>query len=302
MSSPERTAAVSAQPGTMPESMAHNIDRRSGLDTNEFVERYLVGNTPVLVTDAMERWTLFRTPEELAGRFGNELVQVYNDLFDLTNVTPLKSYLQEWFGKSSQSAGDQPLPYVRWYTKMKDMDFVWADEAFKSFANQWSLPYFLPSTGYLLPSSVPGKPTTPTTDLFPGRGLFISGTGACTRLHRDPWASDAVLCQLYGEKQLRFYRPEQPVALSPGMAPAAGSPASASAEEKPWAEITLKPGEVVFIPRAWPHYALSLTDSISLTWNFVHVSTWRWFFKHLASPQASGEMAVLRFFAKLAAG
>jgi len=279
--------------------MAENIDRRSKLANTEFIERYLVGNTPVVVTDAMGSWTLFRTPAELERRFGAELVQVYNDLFDLTHVIPLKSYLQEWFGKNGEPGGDKPMPYVRWYSKMKDVDFVWADEAFKSFSSEWSLPYFLPSSGYLLPSSVPGRPTTPATDLFPGRGLFISGRGASTRLHRDPWASDAVLCQLCGEKLLRFYRPEQQVATTPGMAATAGPPASA---EKPWAEITLKPEEVVFIPRGWPHDALSLTDSISLTWNFVHSSTWRWFFKHLASPNASAELPVLRFFAKLAAG
>ena len=277
--------------------MAEIIDRRSALAPVEFIERYLIGNQPVVVADAMNRWRLFRTPEELESRFGAELVQVYNDLFDLTNVVPLRAYLQEWFGKSGEPVAKKPLPYVRWYTKMKDVDFVWADEAFKSFSEQWSLPYFLPNSDYLLPCSVPGRPTTPTTDLFPGKGLFISGRGACTRLHRDPWASDAVLCQLFGEKHLLFYRPEQEVATSPGAAkntPGAG--------EKPWAEMTLKPGEVVFIPRGWPHHATSATDSISLTWNFVHASTWRWFFKHLASPSASAELPVLRFFANRAAG
>ena len=137
--------------------MAETIDRRTALAVAEFIERYLIGNRPVVVTDAMNRWTLFRTPEELERRFGGELVQVYNDLFDLTNVIPLRSYLQEWFGKSGETVGNKPLPYVRWYTKMKDVDFVWADEAFKSFADQWSLPYFLPRSDYLLPCSGPGR-------------------------------------------------------------------------------------------------------------------------------------------------
>ena len=269
--------------------MPETIDRKTTLAAAEFIERYLIGNRPVVVTDAMDHWTLFRTPVELEKKFGGELVQVYNDLFDLTNVVPLRSYLQEWFGKSSEPTGKKPLPYVRWYTKMKDVEFAWADDAFKSFADQWSLPYFLPTSDYLLPCSSPGQAMTPTKDPFPAKGLFISGRGACTRAHRDPWASDAVLCQIFGEKKFLFYSPKQELA-------------SVQAEQKPWAEIVLKPGEVVFIPRGWPHYAMSLTDSISLTWNFVHVSTWKWFFQHLASPDASAELPVLRFFANLPAG
>jgi hypothetical protein len=266
--------------------MAQNIERRTGLSVTEFVDQYLVANKPVIVTDAMKTWSLFRTPAELSERFGGELVQVYNDLFDLQNVVPLRTYLDQWFGKDVELDATKPLPYVRWYTKMKDIDFAWADTAFCSFADQWALPYFLPSSDYLLPCAGSSRKLNPARDPFPAKGLFISPKGASTRLHHDPWASDAVLCQLFGEKHFALHSPEKRSSDGSGV------------KECDF-EATLIPGEVIFIPRGWPHRAQGRTDSISLTWNFVHSSTWKWFFQHLASPPPANELPVLRYFANL---
>jgi hypothetical protein len=277
---------------TMPESRSRaGVDRRSKLPQSEFIDRYLSISLPVVITDAMEQWELFGTPQELDRKFGNELVQVYNDLFDLVSVTPLNTYLKEWFGKNFDAAAGQPLPYVRWYTRMKDVEFAWADEAFRAFADQWSMPYFLPQTGYLLPPAKYGQQLDPARDLFPGKGLFISGRGARTRLHRDPWASDAVLCQIYGEKEL--------VLIAPSSLHPSGDSATAATPAQSGVSVILKPGEIALIPHGWLHEAVCLTDSISLTWNFVHQCTWPRFFRHLASEQAETEMPVLSFFANL---
>jgi hypothetical protein len=277
--------------------MSPVLERRTKLDPAEFIEQYLVPNRPVIVTDAMLDWTLFRTPADLAARFGDDLVQVYNDLFDLVSVTPLRAYLAQHFEQGTASPPPAAVPYVRWYTKMKEVDFVWADDAFRRFAAEWSLPYFLPPSDYLLPACPAAGSVNPNRDLFPGKGLFISARGARTRLHRDPWASDAVLCQVYGTKKILFFSPEREALMpKPGQA-ANASPIPAGVV--PDAEVLLEPGETVLIPRGWFHHADSVTDSISLTWNFVHRSTWPWFFRHITSPAASAELPVLRFFAAL---
>ena len=44
----------------------------------------------------------------------------------------------------------------------------------------------------------------PARGAFPARGLYLSLAGARTRLHFDPWGSDAVLCQFHGEKRVRL--------------------------------------------------------------------------------------------------
>ncbi|MBA3915401.1 MAG: hypothetical protein H0X25_16415, partial [Acidobacteriales bacterium] len=201
----------------------------------------------------------------------------------------LQAYLQDYFGQPQEPAPGAALPYVRWYTQLKDVDFVWADEAFAGFADRWRMPYFLPQSDYLLPSAASSHAVNPACDPFPGRGLFISCRGASTRRHHDPWSSDAILCQVLGQKQISFYGPKTH-----------GADAGGEGESEASAVVQLVPGEVLYIPRGAVHSAVSLSDSVSLTWNFVHRSTWPEFFQHLASPAAAAEMPVLRYFARLA--
>ena len=41
-------------------------------------------------------------------------------------------------------------------------------------------------------------------------------------------------------------------------------------QARPSVRDTLEKGEIVFVPARWYHHFNSVTDSISLTWNFVH--------------------------------
>src|SRR6202035_3657537 len=173
--------------------------------------------------------------------------------------------------------------YVRWYAKLKDVDFAWADEIFDAIAPCWSRPAFLPAGGYLVPFAAPGREVAPTRTPFPGRVLFVSPRGARTRLHRDPWASDAVLCQLHGTKRATLFAPHDDVRDAPAY------------------EDVLETGETLFIPHGWFHHVSSETDSVSLSWNFVHAATWSAFFDHLTAPPPADELEVLAYFRKLAA-
>ena len=68
------------------------------------------------------------------------------------------------------------------------------------------MPSFMPRTGMLMPA----RPQVDAVDdLFPYRGVLVSARGARTRLHRDPFASDAVVCQFSGLKEVVLYRPER---------------------------------------------------------------------------------------------
>jgi hypothetical protein len=55
-----------------------------------------------------------------------------------------------------------------------------------------------------VPLTQSGKQADPVTDRFPYRGLLIAARGARTRLHRDPFCTDAVVCQFHGVKKRRF--------------------------------------------------------------------------------------------------
>jgi len=254
-----------------------DVQRISGLSKTSFINDFLIKKQPIVVTDAMADWnTEDFTPEALINRFGQSYIQVYNDLFDLQTIKTLEDYINDNFGKP---AGENvKLEYMRWYSKLKDVDFFWADEAFDQLVNSWSTPYFLPNDGMVIPFSKNGELINSNESQFPYRGLFISGRGARTRLHKDPFQSNAILCQFYGEKTIRLHRPEQEQDLldDQGKIIDLYHPSLPEKERlaKPQAtyETTLMPGEVILFPSGWFHDVVSKSDSISITWNFVHAT------------------------------
>ena len=282
-------------------SAANRLERISNLSVEEFISDYLQKNRPVIVTGAMHDWKALETwsPEALAGRFGNERVQVYGDLFRLAAITTLSEYLKKYFGCSS--AGPGSVPYVRWYCHLANDERVpWADEVFTKFQDDWSRPRFFPDNSFVLPYCAPSSRIDPSRDWFPARGLFISARGARTRLHADPWCSDALLCQLFGEKEFVMYDPSQARYLTN-----AGKTVDVEAPDEklfpqfssaqPFVRDTLKPGEIVLVPAGWFHHFNSVSDSISLTWNFVHACRVKEFVSHLLRAPAENELKQLKY-------
>lgn len=256
--------------------------RLSALESERFLSEHVRANTPALVSDAIDRWpsTSVGSVEFLARQFGDWQVQVYDDLFELLAVSSLNDYLNEFWERPPRA---KPVPYVRWYAQFRELDFVWADEAFRALAPYWARPYFLPACGYLLPRCESGQQRDPVRDAFPGKGLFISAAGACTRSHCDPWCSDAVLCQLSGRKRFEMFTPQR----------------AAAAQGPPDIQDVLEPGEVLFIPAGWPHRFETLTPSISLTWNFVHAAREAEFSAYLRQAMPPEERVVLEYFGVL---
>ncbi len=84
----------------------------------------------------------------LVSHHGDCEVQVYNSLFDLVDVIPLKTYIRDNFGKPSSH---RTTDYVRWYAKFKDVDFYWADAFFQSVSEDWRDLEFFPRNGFLVP-------------------------------------------------------------------------------------------------------------------------------------------------------
>ncbi|HEY0795897.1 MAG TPA: cupin-like domain-containing protein, partial [Acidisarcina sp.] len=193
------------------------VARIAELTVETFISDYVTTNQPVVVTGAMLEWEALKSwePQLLAKRFGKERVQVYGDLFRLANITPLSDYLDRYFGQDSPPDPSVSVPYVRWYCHLAaDERVPWADDVFARFAGDWARPAFFPAHSFALPFCPPDDAVDPTRDWFPARGLFISAKGARTRLHADPWASDALLCQIYGDKDFVMYDPSQAAYLS----------------------------------------------------------------------------------------
>lgn len=276
------------------------IPRVTALDPDAFVSSFVAQNQPVIVVDAMRSWRALAawTPEGLVSHHGDCEVQVYNSLFDLVDVIPLKTYIRDNFGKPPSH---RTTDYVRWYAKFKDVDFYWADAFFQSVSEDWRDLDFFPRSDLLVPVCSGGETRSVVTDPFPYKGLFVSARGARTRLHRDPFGSDAILCQVYGSKAVTFYAPDQASKLQdergcvdPEQPDAARFPNFADTVSD--YEDVLQPGEVLYVPGGWFHDVRSISDSVSVTWNFVHSVRRQAFRDALAGSSAGGEQEVIQYF------
>lgn len=254
------------------------ITRVDALTNDEFIERFVKQNLPVVVTKALSDWDLSTlwTPEYFRREFGRERVQLYNEYFDFKGLMSLTGYLDKYFDRPDFPTA--PVPYVRWYSKLRDVPFPWSDAIFERIRDNWRTPDFVPLTDYMLPYAPAPKRCDPVDHLFPARGLFISGKGGRTRLHFDPWQSDSLLCAAFGTKEWVFYDPGQAAFLRrDNEVVDLDCPDPEKFPElhraRPRYKCHLHAGEAIYVPRGWFHAVRNMTDSISVTWNFVHAST-----------------------------
>ncbi len=278
------------------------VTRIRNTSEEKFIEEYLIANKPVIVTDAMENWDINRfRPEQLKIDFGSQKVQVYNDLFDLQNIVSLEKYIDKnFFRDESEGAAKQ---YIRWYTKLKEVEFYWSDEVFKELKNSWGHPYFIPSTNLIIPSNNEAEERHINEYHYPYKGLFISGRGSRTRLHKDPFMSNAVLCQFYGEKEIFLYSPDKEKdVMNKGKFVDVKNPDHSNFPSfksiEPDYEDKLSPGEIILFPSGWFHDVTCLTDSVSITWNFVHESQIDRIVKHLENNPEDDQLEIVKYFLK----
>ncbi len=278
----------------------------------EFVERWLAPARPVVVRGLSYdpvAWTAYG----LRARAGSLATLVYGSLFDLEDVATLGDYLDDWFAPaadeapaSSSSSSSAPpdlgddVPYVRWYNRLRDVEAAWGDEALARMADTWTAPACLPRTGLLLP--VGGG--DPVVDRFPYRGLLVAARGARTRLHRDPFGTDAVVAQFAGVKEAVLYEPGRASELHlggdatsfGGFLDVRGDGSGRLAAEPDLAG-EVHPGDLIYIPRGWLHDVLVLEDSLSVTWNFVHQMGSRELIRYLhTGAEGDSEWDILRWF------
>jgi len=282
------------------------LERVAGITRDAFVRDYLGANRPVIVTDAMHDWKALGawSPTALRDRFGDMEVQIYDDLFFMVSKRPLRDYLDRYIlGSTQQPRPGGRVPYVRWYSKQDAREeFPWSDDVLARLAPEWSTPYFMPTRDLVLPFAADGAEITPVHHRFPARGVFISAQGARTRLHTDPWASDAVLCQVFGDKRFLLFRPQDVPALKPEgqLIDIAFDPAAdrfAQAPVEPYADDLLAPGEMILIPANWGHAFYTTSASISITWNFVHRVNADRLDAYVAAGVPAGEARSCSFFA-----
>lgn len=244
------------------------IASRPNLAPLDLLRDHLLPGRPVVVPGGIADWPALSrwTPASFRDRFGHLGVTLQGDDFSVVGRTTLRDYIDA-LPEHERRGG--AVPYLRWTEGERDN---FTEIAFAALKDDWSRPRFLPEHGYLQPLEWRSEPTRRR---YPASGIYLSPRGAVTRMHADRGRSNAVLCQIHGQKRCFFVPPHQRRLLGPLDrrrpipldSPAhAGSYAPATVFEA-----TLDPGDVLFIPARWLHEVYTTRTSISLTYNFVHL-------------------------------
>lgn len=281
------------------------IDVVDTISEQDFVNKYIKKNRPVVVRNMEFDEGKFH-PDFLKNLMGDLKTQEYDSLFDLQNLSTMREYVDEHFGKGGGFR--QNVPYIRWYNQLKNVDYAWGDEAFSRVSPFWKKPSFLSGKNLVIPISSDSHAPDPVSDRFPYRGILVAARGARTRLHTDPFCSDAVVAQFYGTKKVAMYHPSRMKELSlvngadnsfGGYLDVRGENLGELSHEPDFKGI-LGPGELLYVPHGWLHDVIVVEDSISITWNFIHEMGSLEYIDYLMDePSVDSEFQILKYFYQL---
>jgi len=256
------------------------IDRRTGLTHREFVKEYRNPGKPVIFTDLSKDWparTKF-TPEYLQEKFGDREIEIGGNSYTLNSL----------FDLLKNSTKENPAPYPCKLNVRKDF----ADLA----------PDISPRPSIAQPDRTHSRliPKMLLGDLY-DLEIFLGGPGGeFPYLHYDFLGLYAYINQIYGEKEFTIFPPEQQKYLYPK-------------QDSPWLSeiknhhnpdlkkypllakatpttITISAGETLFIPCGWYHTARSLTLTISVAFDQLCESNWKFFTKECCIPRGKNSL------------
>lgn len=237
------------------------IERRARVDRDEFVERYVRGCRPVILTDSAKDWPALQrwTPESFRERFGAHMVQVQSN----RDADPLF--------ESNKAAHRTVVRFSEF------VDRVLAGGPTNDYyltANNEVLRQ--PPFNELLHEVGTLPDLCDRNALARGASLWFGPAGTLTSLHHD----ELMLfhTQVTGRKRWRFVSPLEfpnlynfnlyysPVSIAhPDLS---RFPRFANATV---IETVLEPGETIFLPLAWWHEVTSLETSITLSYSNLNI-------------------------------
>jgi hypothetical protein len=260
-------STASPRPASRTAAASTRVDRRSDLSYAEFVNEYRNPGRPVIFTDLTRDWAALGkfTPDLFRRQLGDRPVTIRGKTYRLAEFLDLLE---------ASSAG-APAPYP---CKL-DLRGPYAD----------LVPDIQPRPALTLPDRT-HSPLLPKRFLagLADLEIFIGGPGGeFPYLHYDYLGFYAYINQLYGEKEFRIYLAGQEELLYIdekhgwiSRVDNAFRPDLARfprfAEATPIIEV-LRPGETLFIPCGVWHTARSRTISISVAFDQLCRSNWRFF-------------------------
>jgi hypothetical protein len=250
--------------------------RSAALPYERFLKEHVIRNSPVIIEDAVPKWPALRTwtPQFFKEKFGSKQVDV---TYGVTQP------LGEVIDAVVCSTVEKPGPYLH-----------------KVIIHQ-HMPELLPD---LTPENVYSFPGRYASPLMPKRfhrpdgylKLLIGGVASQFPLmHFDSDNANAMITEIYGEKEFVLFSPQETRSLYPHSAN--GNTSQVDNLDNPdlekfplFAEATqyrgiIGPGDAIFVPSGWWHTARVVTISISVGMNMLHRSSWPGFISEACRAQ-----------------
>jgi hypothetical protein len=245
---------------------AARVPRLAGLDRDSFLADHYSRNVPAVVEGWAAAWPPLKrwTPSALARRVGDEMVEV------MANRDADPSY--ELNHRSHRY--EVPLrEFLSWCTGRRSNDtYLVANNRLLDRLGMRSL----------LADLRPLPPVLDPDRLAGNTFLWIGPGGTVTSLHHD--VDNVLFVQLSGEKKVTLISPMQSHRVYNRVSVYSDVDADAPdlarhplfADVDPL-QVTVRPGDVLFIPVGWWHRVESLSPSVSVSFvNFVYPNTFDW--------------------------
>ncbi len=244
------------------------IERVAQLSPEIFQRDFVRRNRPVVISGVAEQWPALArwSPAYLGATFADARVLYTTWASDKATNDPADYYRQrkrQWtrlgdFVAGMQATGDGARNYITQFRIFNELPQLSADV--RSLDPYMHIPSYLPAA---LRRRLQKAPT-----------LWMGPAQTVTPIHFD--GADNLLVQVFGRKRLTLIPPEQSGCLYyPCLRLGHVNYSPVDIEEPDYArfprykgatplEVTIEPGEMLFIPVRWWHHARSLTPSISL--------------------------------------
>lgn len=245
-----------------------SVERRPQVAADEFFARYFAGNRPVVLTDVVTHWPAYQTwcPAYFRDRFGHLDIEIVS-------------------GRASDSDYDRNFDAHREQTDMATfVDRVVAagdsnDLYLIARNNLMMREAFSALTGDIVIDESIFDPAL----LDNGTSLWFGPAGTITPLHHD--TTNILFCQIHGRKRISLISPWHTELLRA----ADGFYSTYDLESHETRrmfedagiatlDVTLEPGEALFIPVGWWHHVKALDISITFSLlNFRRPNSYDWY-------------------------
>jgi LPS sulfotransferase NodH len=249
------------------QSRARTVPKHSRPSRTEFCENYYSANRPVVLTDLMDEWPAMDrwTPDFLRTALRDEEVEIMAE----RNRDPIYETNAERHRRHICFRDFVDLVYSGAPTN--DYYLVANNQFFRRSRAQVLLQDFTPFPEYLDPARLDGQ-------CF----FWFGPEGTVTPLHHDP--CNILIAQVTGRKRFKLI----PSAQWEYVYASANWVSDIDCEELDLVarpsfrqitvlDVTIAPGEVLFIPVGWSHHVRALEPSISISFtNFVFPNHFHW--------------------------